>query len=109
MADMTSGWKGGGLFHIGWDLQGVHVCSLPLAAMRACPSRRALLHTRSQPQAGEDVTVYYNPNNSVLPGREKIFIKCGRGLHCAPTCACVSVAAVEDCRACVVCTKPCSL
>lgn len=51
----------------------VHVLTLP-----PCPPDRF-----RQPQAGEEVTVYYNPNNSVLPGREKIFIKCGKGLaHC---------------------------
>ena len=27
------------------------------------------------PQAGQDVTVYYNPNNGGLPGRQHIWIK----------------------------------
>lgn len=34
-------------------------------------------------QAGQDVTVYYNPNNTNLNGRHAVFLKvCGAGLGC---------------------------
>ena len=80
----------GGLL-VGWHCRGrqtAYVCLL--LPRRLCDWHRSssscllMLHctqrhstfTHASPQAGEEVTVYYNPNNSALPGRNQIWIKC---------------------------------
>ncbi|KAI7836090.1 hypothetical protein COHA_010018 [Chlorella ohadii] len=46
-------------------------------AVRRKQMKHVLFTTPEVVEAGEEVTVYYNPNNSALPGRNQIWIKGG--------------------------------
>ncbi|EFN55259.1 hypothetical protein CHLNCDRAFT_134595 [Chlorella variabilis] len=46
-------------------------------AVRRKQQKHVLFTVPEVPQAGQDVTVYYNPNNGGLPGRQHIWIKGG--------------------------------